>query len=169
VIDLMDKLTISQAFEIAIGSERALERLFKGLEAKFANQGDLAAFWALYAFEETRHAEWLEELKAKLTPEQLSGPVDPEAMHLLRAVIEFSVEKALDGVKDLEDAYQLVSEIESGETNAIFEFLQNNFEANKEIRSFLRAQLGKHVARLSTDLPIAYKGILARREIKALE
>ncbi len=163
----MQWVTVEQAFDVAVGAERAAEKLFQGLETKFAHHEDLAAFWARYAFEETKHAEWLEGLKTRLTPEQLAGPVDVEALHLLRAVTGFSVEKALDGVKDMEDAYQLVNEIENGETNAIFQFLMNSFEANEETRNFLRAQLRKHITRLSDELPIAYQGALARKRVRA--
>ncbi len=33
----MDKVTVAQAFEVAIATEKAAERLFQGLEAKFAH------------------------------------------------------------------------------------------------------------------------------------
>jgi hypothetical protein len=90
-------------------------------------------------------------------------------VELLQAVAGFSVEKALLGVKNLEDAYQLVNDIENGETNAIFQFLLDNFEADVQMRDFLRAQLNKHIAKLSIDLPVQYKGILSRKAIQALE
>ncbi|MGB8213932.1 MAG: ferritin family protein [Anaerolineales bacterium] len=165
----MDNVTVVQAFEVAIAAERAAEKLFQGLEAKFAHYAEVATFWKQYALDETKHAEWLEGLKARLTPEQLSRPVDAHTVELLQAVTGFSVEKALLGVKNLEDAYQLVNEVENGETNAIFQFLLNNFEADTQMREFLRAQLDKHIARLSIDLPTQYKGILARQAIQTLE
>lgn len=165
----MDNVTVAQAFEAAISAERAAQQLFQGLEAKFAHYEDVAAFWGQYANEEAKHAEWLEGLQARLTSEQLSGPVDDHTVELLQAVAEISVEKALLGVKNLEDAYQLVNNIESGETNAIFQFLLNNFETDVQMRDFLRMQLNKHIAKLSIDLPVQYKGTLARQAIRALE
>lgn len=164
----MDNVTVAQAFEAAISAERAAQQLFQGLETKFAPYEDVAAFWGQYANEEAKHAEWLEGLKARLTPEQLSGAVDDHTVELLQAVAEISVEKALLGVKNLEDAYQLVNNIESGETNAIFQFLLNNFETDPQMRDFLRMQLNKHIAKLSIDLPAQYKGILSRKAIQAL-
>jgi hypothetical protein len=165
----MDSVTVSQAFEVAIAAERAAEKLFHGLEAKFAHHQDVAAFWRQYADEEIKHAEWLEKLKARLTAEQLSGLVEPHAVELLQAVTKLSVKKALLGVKNLEDAYQLVNDIENGETNAIFQFLLNNFEADVQMRDFLRMQLNKHIAKLSIDLPVQYKGVLSRKAIQALD
>ena len=100
---------------------------------------------------------------------QLSRLVDAHTVELLQAVNGFSVEKALLGVKNLEDAYQLVNDLENGETNAIFQFLLDNFETDVQIRDFLRAQLNQHISRLSIDLPVQYKGILARKAIQASE
>ena len=119
--------------------------------------------------DEAQHAEWLEGLKAKLTTEQLSRLVDAPTMELLQAVAGFSVEEALLDVKNLEDAYQLVNDLESGETNAIFQFLLNNFEADVQIRGFLQSQLNKHISRLSIDLPAQYRGTLVREAIQTLE
>jgi hypothetical protein len=165
----MDNVTVAQAFEAAISAERAAQQLFQGLEAKFVHYEDVAAFWGQYAKDEAKHAEWLVGLQARLTPEQLSGAVDDYTVELLQAVAEISVEKSLLGVKNLEDAYQLVNNIESGETNAIFQFLLNNFETDAQMRDFLRIQLNKHIAKLSIDLPARYKGILSRKAIQALE
>jgi hypothetical protein len=165
----MNDVTVAQAFEVAIATERAAERLFQGLEAKFAHHEDVATFWKQYALDEAKHAKWLEGLKARLTTEQLSGPVDAHTVELLQAVAGFSVEKALLGVKNLEDAYQLVNDIENGETNAIFQFLLDNFETDVQMRDFLRVQLNKHITKLSIDLPVQYKGILSRKAIQALE
>jgi hypothetical protein len=165
----MNDITVAQAFEVAIAAEKAAERLFQGLEAKIAHHEDVATFWKQYALDEAKHAEWLEGLKARLTTEQLSRLVDAHTVELLQTVSGISVEKALLGVKNLEDAYQLVNDIENGETNAIFQFLLDNFEADVQMRDFLQAQLNKHIARLSTDLPVQYKGTLSREAIRALE
>jgi len=165
----MDKITAAQVFDIAIDAERSAEKLFQGLEAKFTHHQDVAVLWKQYALDEAGHAKWLEDLRAKLTTEQLSRSVDAHTVGLLRAVTGFSVERALRGIKDLEDAYQLVNEVENGGTNAVFQFLLNNFEVDMQMREFLQAQLNKHIARLSLELPAQYRGILARRSIQALE
>lgn len=166
---MADHQTISQAFEVAIAAENASEKLFRGLAAKFVHHEDVAAFWEQYALDEVRHAGWLQDLKARLTPGQLSQPVDSQTVEILQKVSGYSVEKALLRVKNLEDAYQLVSEIENGETNAIFQFLLDNFERDDAMRDFLRAQLNDHVARLVEGLPEKFKGILARQAIETLK
>jgi hypothetical protein len=168
-IFFMSKITVAQTIETAIAAERAAERLFVGLQARFANHADVVDFWKLYASDEVRHAEWLEELRSRLTPDQLTGVVDVETVNLIEVVSKISVEELLAGIHNLDDAYQLVNEVENGETNALFQFLLNNFEPNGQMRDFLHAQLSKHVARISIELPESYNSAVARRAIRALE
>jgi rubrerythrin len=164
----MKEFTVAQAFTVAIGAEKAAEKMYQGLEAKFANHADIVTFWEQYASDEAGHAKALEGMLARLTPAQLSTPVDAQTVGALQVLAGFSVEKALHGVKNLEDAHQLVSEVESGETNAIFEFLLM-FEKDEQLREFLRAQLNKHITRLTDGIPARYKGVLYRKAIQALE
>ena len=163
----MKSVTVEDAFEAAIGAERAAEEFFHGLEAKFNDNNDVSRLWRQYAEDEAMHANWLETLKAKLDQNELSKFVDEHTVQLLEVVARISVERALDSVHDLEEAYELVNEIENGETNAIFRFLTDNFEADEKMRDFLRGQLNMHVARLTIDLPPQYRGAATRRKIKA--
>jgi hypothetical protein len=159
--------TLEDAIAIAIGAEQTTEKLFRGLEAKFASYEDLAAFWHQYAMDEVGHANWLKKLRDRLTPEQLSETIDKQVVEMMQSINEFSVEEALEHVKNLEDAYQLVTQVENGETNVIFKFLLDHIETDDALRIFVRNQLSKHVAKLVLDLPSQYKGSLARRVILA--
>ena len=164
----MSDFTVARAFAIAIDAEKAAEKMYQGLERKFADHEDVVAFWKQYTSDEASHAKALEGMLARLTPVQLSAPVDSQTVGALQTMASFSVEKALQGVKNLEDAHQLVSEVENGETNAIFEFLLI-FEKDEHLREFLRTQLNKHILRLTDGIPARYKGILARTAIQALD
>ena len=164
----MSNFTVAQAFAIAIGAEKAAKMMYQGLEAKFANHADIAEFWQQYAGDEAKHAEALEGMLARLSAEQLAAPVDAQTVAALQTMAGFSVEKALLGGKNLEDAYQLVSEVENGETNAIFEFLLM-FEKDEHLRVFLRAQLNKHMKRLTDGIPARYQGILSRKAIQVID
>ena len=165
----MKEVTLRQAIEIAIAAEQFNQQMFLGLAAKFRQRADLVAFWNLYAADEVRHAQWIQGLEAGLDEAALSRTVDPQTIRSLQAVSNLSVEKALQQVNDLEDAYQLVSEVENGETNAIFRFLFENFERDAQMRDFLRAQLDKHISRLTNELPRYYRSVLTRRGIKAVD
>jgi hypothetical protein len=92
-----------------------------------------------------------------------------ETVAQLEVARRFSAEKALQSVKNLEDAYILVNDIESGETNAIFKFLLDNFEADARTRDFLRRQIDKHIASLSLNLPTDYKGVSTRKAMLTLD
>jgi hypothetical protein len=163
----MSPTSLDDVFHAAIGAERAAELLFRGLQAKFAPYPQLAEFWDDYAYDEQQHAIWLEALYTRMDAQRLAEPVDDHTTRLVKAVSSLSVEKALADVHNLEDAYQLVNEIENAETNAIFQFLMNNFEPDAQMQAFLRAQLQKHIAKMMLELPTQYHGVIARQSVLA--
>ncbi len=162
-------LTVRDTIEIAIAAERASQTLYQGLQARFAPYKPVADFFGAYAYEESKHAEWLEGLRSRLDDQTLNQAVDASIEYLLRSVSEFSVEKALARVANLEDAYHLVNEIESAETNAIFQFLLDHFEPDENLKAFLRQQLETHIDKFGQSLPAEYQGSAARRALRALE
>lgn len=166
---MSNKAMVADLFELAIAAEKAMEELYRGLEAKFAHHQEVADFWGKYAAEEARHARWLERLRDTSSPEQLSAPADPFMLKDARKILQFSIENRLKKIKNLEDAYQLVNELENSETNAIFEFLITNFSSDKETQSFLRSQLRDHIANLTIEFPTQFKGTARRQAVKALE
>ncbi len=110
----------------------------------------------------------MERLRDRLGPEELSAPADPLMLNEARGLLQSSAGK-LSGIKNLEDAYQLVNELENSETNAIFEFLISNFAMDKKTQNFLRSQLRDHIARLMIDFPAQFHDASARRVIEALD
>jgi hypothetical protein len=166
---MSNPVTVEQVFEVSIAAERAVEDLFHGLEAKFAPYADLVLFWRQYAAEEAGHVRWLLSARARLSPEQLASPVSAETVEAMRQTAALSVAQVLSRVTNLQEAYELVLEIESGETNAILLFLLDHFEPDPGTVSFLRAQLNSHVAKLATGLPAAYQTSAAQRKLKAVD
>ena len=163
----MSIVTFEEAFDAAIGAEKAAEQLFHGLKAKLSHDPDVIQLWKHYAEDEIMHANWLQTLEAKITKDELAQPVDEKAVKLLEVVRQVSIEKALARVSNLEDAYELVNDIEHGETNAIFRFLVDHFEVDRKMRHCMCSRLKLHVSRLSNDLPLKYLEVEARREVKA--
>ena len=164
----MSDNTIAALVELAISLEKSAAEIYRWLELKFAHQQEVVDFWKRYAAEEDMHAQWLERLRDRLGPGKLSAPADPLMLKEARSILQSSAGK-LSRIKNLEDAYQLVNELENSETNAIFEFLISNFSEDEKTQRFLRAQLREHIARLMIDFPIQFSNASARREIKALE
>ncbi|HID63670.1 MAG TPA: hypothetical protein EYP49_13175 [Anaerolineae bacterium] len=165
---MSNEATITELLELAIAAEKATEKLYRGLEAKFAHHQEVADFWGKYAAEEAGHVQWLERLRDTSNPKQLSAPADPIKLKDARKVLQFSVENTLKEVKNLEDAYQLVNDLENSETYAILEFLITNF-SQEETRSFLRSQLNDHIAKLTTGFPTQFRSAIRRRAVEALE
>jgi rubrerythrin len=161
--------TVAKLLELAIGAEKAAEELYRRLEAKFAQHRDIADFWRGYAAEEAGHARWLEKLRATLSPAQLSAPADPGMLKEAYMIAQFSIENALKQVKNLEDAYQLVNELEHSETNVVFEFLITHYASDKEAQSFLRSQLKDHISRLVAEFPAGLRTRASRQAIRVLE
>jgi rubrerythrin len=160
-------MTIQQAFIEAIQAEKSAENLYRGLEQKFSSEPEVASFWKQFATEEANHLEWLQNLAARVSQSDLEKVVDTQTQDLFYQVRLFSWENALANIHDLAEAFENVNDLENGETNAVFRFLIDNFEVDKSIRDFLLAQLATHIARLSTNLPFAFRDILNRQATKA--
>jgi rubrerythrin len=160
--------TILELFEKAIAAEKLAEELYHRLAALFTHEPDVAEFWEQYAGEEVGHARWLARYRDQLSLETLSQPADSEALAAAERALRLSIDQQVRNIKTLEDAYQLANELESSETNAVFEFIITNFSKDDESRDFLRAQLQDHIARLMFDFPEQFKsgdrreGVVAR-------
>ncbi len=159
--------TVDDLIALALRLEYASEALYLGMEAKFRDYPEVAAFWRRYAAEEVGHARWLERLQKVSGAEQLATETDPRVMQMAVKMSEFSVESALKHVQTLEDAYELATDVENSETNAIFEFLIMNYYTDPDTVAFLRTQLREHINRLVTSMPDAYQSREARQSVKA--
>ncbi len=162
-------MNIEQAVYEAMQAEKSAENLYRGLEQKFSSAPEVASFWKQFAIEEASHFEWLNNLAARLSQSDRQKLVDTHTQDLFYQVRLFSWENSLAKIHDLADAFEEVSDLENGETNAIFRFLIDNFEVDKSIRDFLLAQLATHIARLSTNLPLPCRNSASRQFILALD
>jgi rubrerythrin len=160
-------MTVGQAIIESIQAEKVAEEIYRGLERKFSADPEISAFWNLFATEEARHVEWLMNLPARMGESDLEKSIDTQTQELFFQVRLFTPEQVLDNIHNLADAFETVNDFENGETNAVFRFLIDNFEVDKQIRDFLMAQLAVHIARLSTNLPARFRNVLARRAVEA--
>jgi len=113
------------------------------------------------------HAQALRRLREALSPETLAQPADAELLQRTQWALERGRAQAEEDITDLEAAYRLASELESGETNALFEFLITHFAEDKKAIAFLRAQLKDHVSRLMMEFPEKFGEAHIRQSIKA--
>ncbi len=163
---MSNQVTVDELFDLSIKAEKNAEEVYRALQVKFAPQSDVERFWRNYAQAEAGHARWLERIRGTLNPEQLAAPADEQVVASARRLLAFPVERALQEIRTLEDAYQLANEIESGETNVVFEFLIVHFASDAQAQALIRSQLREHIAKLSTGFPARFKSSASRTAIK---
>ena len=149
--------TVADLFALAIAAETSAAEFYRGLVAKFADYSDVAEFWRRYVTDEIAHARWLARLQGNLSVEQLAARADVRMLENARHAANVSVEALLSEVHTLEDAYELVNDLENSETNAVFEFLILSFPTDPDVLSFLRTQLMEHVDRLVNAFPERFR------------
>ncbi|MBN1259286.1 MAG: hypothetical protein JXB35_01270 [Anaerolineae bacterium] len=159
--------TIDDLFAMAIEAEQATERLYNMLAEAFAHAPEIAGLWEQYAADEVMHAKSLAKIRQDLDEATATQPADPQALQAARNALNFSVDQAITTIITLEDAYEIVSELENAETNAVFEFLITNFSHNPEVSAFLRTQLQEHIGMLERGLPGAYRTRARREQVLA--
>ncbi|MBN2002228.1 MAG: hypothetical protein JXA21_02625 [Anaerolineae bacterium] len=158
--------TIEDMFQLAINVERLAKTLYLGLEDMFADHPEVAHFWHHYADEEEGHAAWLEQTLARLSPEQRETQGDLVIVEKLRHISHTPIKSLLAGIANLEDAFQLVNDLENSETNVVFEFLVENFADDEDTRRFLKNQLRNHVGNLLIEFPTQFRSAAIRRSIQ---
>lgn len=154
--------TIADLFALAIAAETSAAEFYRGLAAKFAGYSDVAEFWQRYVTDEIAHARWLARLQGNLSVEELAARADVAMLENARHAASVSVGVLLDDVNTLADAYELANDLESSETNAVFEFLISSFPTDPDVLSFLRAQLMEHINRLVIAFPERFRDPGAR-------
>ncbi len=164
---MTETATVAELFQLAIAAERAAEALYYGMADQFATLPEVAAFWQRYAREESNHAAWLIRFREELPKPTLEEPADPEALKQAHQALKHSLDAPLANVTNLDEAYQLASDLENGETNAVFEFIITHFAQDREAQAFLRAQLRDHIARLMHGFPRPYDTPDLRRSVRA--
>lgn len=165
---MADPTTLAGLFELAIAAEQTASSIYDRFAQLFAAYPKIARFWHEYARQEDAHAEWLTQLFESMDADQLNQPTDPNVLQNAQRLLSISVDQILAGVHDLEDAYQLATEMENGETNAIFEFLTEYAAPSERLRAFLRAQLKDHLGKLMVDFPLEFRSAAQRRAIQAV-
>lgn len=137
--------SVDYLFDLAIKAENMARDFYLGLARKFAAYPEVMKFWQQIAAEEVLHAQRLGQIRAAVSPEQLAALADPNILIQAHHLGTFSVEKALTSIYDLEAAFNLASDLENSETNAIFEFLVTTFSRDPAVSSFVVSQLRDHL------------------------
>lgn len=159
--------SVARLFELAIQAENTARDLYLSLARKFAGYPEVVKFWRQVAADEVFHAQKLQEIRNAAPPEQLAAPADPNVLIQAHHVSQFSVEKALASIHDLEAAFNLANDLENSETNAIFEFLVTSFHHDPAAVAFVISQLRDHLNRFM-EFPNQFGDAYHCRAIKVL-
>lgn len=159
--------TVGALFDMAIGLEHKAAELYDRLAEKFAHEPRVAAFWREYAGEERVHAEMLMTLRSKVGSGVLNRETDMRVMGYAQQAMTVAVDKTVESIDNLDQAYELANDMEGGETNAIFEFLITEYAVAQEARAFLRVQLKEHVTKIAMHFPEGYQFKAERLNVKA--
>lgn len=159
----MPEDTVETMFSLAIQAEQAAREFYKGLLHQFGHAPRAAAVWQEMMEDEEEQIRFLEEVRDRLTPEQLQAPANPEIMRKLRECLKFSPRDALQGFRDLNDAYNYAYELEHSEINAVLEFIINEYHLDPVVR----ARLVDHYIQIHVKRLLALGGIAWRRSIQA--
>jgi hypothetical protein len=166
---MKESRSVSYLFDTAIEAERVAEQLYHTLSRKFAPHPNLVRFWKGMATDEVTHARALESIRAELPEETLQARADPEILAKARHALRTDLDRSLPHVTNLEEAYQLVSDLEHSETNAIFEFLVLEFSNDIRLGNFLRSQLRNHVMRLVVDFTEEFGPAERRAQVQTVQ
>ena len=145
----MPEDTIDTLFALSIEAETAAREFYGGLLRLFGHNPRAARVWEEMRSDEEEHVRFLKEVRARLTPEQLQAPAEPEMMRGLRNVLKFSPQEVLRGIRDLNDAYHYAHELEHSEINTVLEFIIHEYHIDPALRARLvEKYLQAHVKRL---------------------
>ena len=135
---------VDTLFALAVTAERQAGNYYGFLVKHFAGHTEVAAFWQKMQQEEESHQKLLESLQASLTYEQAQTPADPPVLEKARRVMDFWTQAKLRYVKNLDEAYELVKELEFFEINIVFTYLVETFLPSEERKQAILNALKKH-------------------------
>lgn len=159
----MPEDTIETMFVLAIQAEKAAREFYEGLLHQFGHVPRVAAIWREMMEDEEEQIRFLEEVRTRLTPEQLQAPANPDIMQKLRGCLKFSPQDTLQGIRDLNDAYHYAHDLEYSEINAVLEFIINEYHLDLAIR----ARLVDHYLQIHVKRLLALGGVAWRQSIQA--
>ena len=140
-----------ELLELSLGFEQNARELYKSWSELFIAVPDVAAFWSEYASDEDIHARLLEELRARLTPEQLATPIETELVGDTKRLLTYLQKE--QNIEDLEQAFHFANMIETSEINPLFEAILSTFEPDEKEITSLRSQLNEHIGKLTYQFP----------------
>ncbi len=156
--------TLGGLFEVVLVYEAAACDLYLGLAEKFAAHPSISEFWKTMAAHEQSHIRTLRQAFESLSPQDIESSVNPKIVEKVRSLPDLSVEDILMSIDNLEDAYQLVSEIENSAASVRFIFLTQKLFDSKDHKRPIADSINQHLQSLMS-FPQTFGGAEIRRNI----
>jgi rubrerythrin len=162
---LIDEATLEALLKISIRAEEAAMKLYEALADKFSHEKDVEEFWRSMLFDEIIHVQQLQKIYESLDQKKRAAQVDPAILQEAREGLRIVERADLDVIKNLDDAYELVSELENSEINTVFKFILARFAHTEVTRTFIDYELETHLKKL-TEFAKRYDGSEGRKAVK---
>jgi len=153
-----------ELLELSMEFEKNARELYKKWTVKFAGVPNVAAFWSEYSADENFHYNLLDQLRARLSPDQLDGPIESDLVGDTRRLLAYLQKE--HNIEDLEQAFQYANMIEHSEVNPLFEVIMSHFEPDQEAITLLQSQLNEHIDKLIYKFPARFSRPEQRQAIK---
>jgi len=160
--------TFADLLASGIQLEAQTQHVYQEFANLFAHCPDVAAFWRALAAEEASHKNRLIQIRDGMSRERLARPGDVKMLQAAQRLLAVDLGERLAEVRDLDDAYELANDLESSETNTIFQFFLTELSQDMHVVSALMRDLDEHVERLMAEFPVAYATRTERLAVKAL-
>ena len=153
-----------ELLELSLGFEQNARELYIRWSELFSAVPDVAAFWKEYASDEAVHARLLEELRARLAPEQLATSIENELVGDTKRLLAYL--KKGQNIENLEQAFHFANMIETSEINPLLELLMSTFDPDEKAITILQSQINEHVGKLTYKFPKRFSSPELRQAIK---
>lgn len=146
----MSTNSFERAIARAIMCESTIRDVYEQLADLFSHVPELETVWRQMAEDEERHIDLLAEVRRHLSPEAQRSEAPRSLWDRIEEAEAYLEQARLDGVRTLDDAYELAHEMENYELVSLFQVLAVG-DVPTELRDrFLSLQIDEHIGRLES-------------------
>lgn len=132
-----------------MAAERRGLSFYRTMAQLFAHVASARGFFDDLASDEMIHIATLEEVRGRLTQDQLLREIEIPQMRRAERVHEIIADPRIEAIRTLDDAYELTHEFEASELNRMFLFLSSQDIPAQERHALLQTQIAEHQKKVS--------------------
>lgn len=140
----LNESTLSNLFECAIVNEMKAADIFAGLSEDYSHIPEIKEFWNEMHDDEIMHAEVLKKIHNELPPERLNEAADHFVCEYVERAYQLLVRISNDEPANLNEAYELVHELEFSELNEAYMILIKHRVGTETSKDFIKEEIKTH-------------------------